>query len=100
MVIPACLHLVGNLDAIFDTADNDNEDASGKNTTNNQEHTVDAVEVKGDTLETIGTIPLDKLVFCLQLFNPDLPLLFLVGDIICSIDWFVLVIVMKMNDSF
>ena len=72
---------VGDLDAIFAAADNDNEDASCKNTANDQEHTVDAVEVKGDTSETIGTIPLDELVFFFWLFNSDLPLLFLVGDI-------------------
>ena len=67
---------------LFDAADNNNKDASSKNTANDREHTVDAVKVKGDTLETIGTIPLDKLVFFFRLFNPDLPLLFLVVDII------------------
>ena len=55
---------VGNFDAIFDAADNDNKDAFGKNTAIDQEHTVDAVKVKGDTSETIGTIPMDEfLVF-------------------------------------
>jgi hypothetical protein len=37
---------IDDLDAIFDAADNNNKDASGENTANDQEHTVDAVEVK------------------------------------------------------
>ena len=90
---------VSDLDAIFDAADNDNKDTSGKNTANDQEHTVDAVKGKGDTSETIRTIPLDKLVFFFRLLDPNLPLLFLVGDIIFGVDWLVFVIVMTMNDS-
>ena len=53
---------VGDLDVIFDAADNDNKDTSGKNTANDQEHTVDGVEGKGDTSEMIRMIPLDEPV--------------------------------------
>ncbi len=53
---------VGDLDDIFDAADNDNKDTSGKNTANDQEHTVDGVEGKGDTSEMIRMIPLDEPV--------------------------------------
>ena len=90
---------VGDLDVIFDAADNDNKDTSGKNTANDQEHTVDGVEGKGDTSEMTRRIPLNEPVLFFRLFNPNLPSLFSVRDIICDVDWLVFVTVMTMNDS-
>ena len=54
---------VGDWDAIFDAADKDNRDTAGQNTPDDQEDTADVVQGKGDNLEMIRTIPLDKFIF-------------------------------------
>jgi hypothetical protein len=69
--------VINDRDDIFEATDNnDGDDAADKNSVDNQENTVDALEDNRDDLETNKMLPLDKFCFFVGLFDPDLPFFF------------------------
>ncbi len=91
--------VVNDRDDVFDTTDNNNrDDAAIKNSVDNQEDTVNAVEDNGDDLETNEMLPLYRFCFFVGLFDSDLPFFFSVADIFCGVDWLFFVMVSSKND--